>query len=124
MACPARLNVARGARGSRLQSETTGDKSQGATRTMSQGERERLAGAWPKNHDTTGENGGGYTGFYDDTARAHTVGIYHTRERGCSGYAFFKRRRLIFARRHIFVAVYAASRTQRPSTQSSDCVQQ
>ena len=48
-----------------------------------------------------GENGCAYTGFYYDTARAHTVGIYHTRERGWgrSGYAFFERRRRLFARR-------------------------
>ena len=98
---------------------------------MSQGERERLAGAWPKNHDTTGENGGGYTGFYYDTARAHTVGIYHTRERGGDArYTFFERRRLIFARRRVFLfqsspppvtgagaGAGTASRTQRPSTQ-------
>ena len=64
------------------------------------------------------------------TPHARTPLRYHTRKRGCSGYAFFERRRLIFARRRVFLfqsspppvtgagaGAGTVSRMQRPSTQ-------
>ena len=97
---------------------------------MGPGEPERLAGAWPKNHGTTWRELWWLHGLLL-RHRTRTPLRYHTRERGGDArYTFFERRRLIFARRRVFLfqsspppvtgagaGAGTASRTQRPSTQ-------